>query len=253
MKASSWVLLSGLVCASIATTVPAYELATHSAITYEASKRSVLNDSQFLKDLGIDIQTKPDEPLGAVYFDVSGAAALPRESNTFEDAIIKRLGVQPLSIQGWLLRGAIREDDYIGTDAPNPQDDPYNTGSKLKDTRSLSHFFDPARNRSLTTILGVALGKKAPDWASGAADVFTQPNTPDAARRNHFTVFDAREAMYRALTGRKQGGSDIEKKDDQAERHKYWATTFRALGDIVHLVEDMAQPQHTQYPSRRIA
>ena len=30
------------------------------------------------------------------------------------------------------------------------------------------------------------------------------------------------------------------------DRKKYWATTFRALGDVVHLVQDMAQPQHTR-------
>jgi hypothetical protein len=29
-------------------------------------------------------------------------------------------------------------------------------------------------------------------------------------------------------------------------RTAYWATTFRALGDIVHLLQDMAQPQHTR-------
>ena len=29
-------------------------------------------------------------------------------------------------------------------------------------------------------------------------------------------------------------------------RKAYWATTFRALGDVIHLVQDMAQPQHTR-------
>ncbi len=29
-------------------------------------------------------------------------------------------------------------------------------------------------------------------------------------------------------------------------RHAYRATTFRALGDVLHLVQDMGQPQHTR-------
>jgi hypothetical protein len=86
----------------------------------------------------------------------------------------------------------------------------------------------------------------------GSRDVFAQPNTPEANRRNHFTIFDAREAMYRALTGRdSQGnplqpaqGSTLTKQSDI--RNVYWATIFRALGDVLHLNQDMAQPQHTR-------
>ena len=32
-------------------------------------------------------------------------------------------------------------------------------------------------------------------------------------------------------------------------RKAYWATTFRSLGDVVHLLQDMAQPQHTRNDS----
>ena len=32
----------------------------------------------------------------------------------------------------------------------------------------------------------------------------------------------------------------------EALRKAYWATTYRALGDMLHLVQDMAQPQHTR-------
>src|SRR5690606_14585558 len=63
-------------------------------------------------------------------------------------------------------------------------------------------------------------------------------------RRNHYSILDAREAMYRALTGRARDGREVA--PTQAERNKYWATTFRALGDVVHLVQDMGQPQHTR-------
>ncbi|TND00467.1 MAG: hypothetical protein FD120_2781, partial [Gammaproteobacteria bacterium] len=49
---------------------------------------------------------------------------------------------------------------------------------------------------------------------------------------------------YRALTGHRLDGTPVAETKEQ--RNAYWATTFRALGDVVHLVEDMAQPQHTR-------
>ena len=50
--------------------------------------------------------------------------------------------------------------------------------------------------------------------------------------------------MYRALTGRSKSGQVVA--PVQTDRKAYWATTFRALGDVVHLIQDMAQPQHTR-------
>lgn len=54
--------------------------------------------------------------------------------------------------------------------------------------------------------------------------------------------------MYRALTGkgRNATGGEFDAAPTKAERDKYWATLFRALGDIVHLIQDMGQPQHTR-------
>lgn len=79
---------------------------------------------------------------------------------------------------------------------------------------------------------------------------FGAPNTPNTGRRNHFTLVDAREAMYRAVTGRDvAGNTDIGPNGTPATkevRDAYWATVFRSLGDVVHLVQDMGQPQHTR-------
>jgi hypothetical protein len=93
---------------------------------------------------------------------------------------------------------------------------------------------------------------KAVDWAI------------EDATRNHFTVQSAREAMWRALTLKRidRTGALVDVPSlvgftgtgipGQAEgfreglRKSYWATTFRALGDVVHLLQDMAQPQHTR-------
>ena len=65
-------------------------------------------------------------------------------------------------------------------------------------------------------------------------------------------MVDAREAMYRALTGKKTdgtgaGGAGLDA--DMTTRKAYWATTFRALGDVLHLNQDMAQPQHARNES----
>lgn len=172
----------------------------------------------------------------------------------FEDDIIReKLDIHPLSISGWLMRGAIREDDHIGRRAPNPQDDPYNNNDWILDNRPLHHFYDPRNDQGLR--VGLRIGQKAPDWGIGADDAFADTNGADPWRRNHFTVFDAREAMFRALTGMSgsgsraigAGGSEPSTAADKlAVRKAYWATTFRALGDLVHLIQDMAQPQHTR-------
>ena len=76
-------------------------------------------------------------------------------------------------------------------------------------------------------------------------------------RDNHFGVPAAREAMWRALTLKKidtSGGlvdlaAPSESPTTQSLhdlRFEYWATTFRSLGDVLHLLQDMAQPQHTR-------
>jgi hypothetical protein len=230
----------------------AYELATHGGLTSQAYQRSVLiTDSTRLRDLGIDPTSV--NPFGRVYYDVSGVQIGERLENAFERQIIQEhlrsIGVNAVSIPGWLMRGAIREDD--SSTEHNPQDDPYHTNLK----RPLHHFFDPYNNRPLTA-LGLSLldpdVHTAPAWGLGTRNPFAQPNAAEAGRRNHFTVFDAREAMYRALTGRDSRGNVLQPTAGgtltrpQDIRSAYWATMFRALGDVVHLVQDMGQPQHTR-------
>ncbi len=221
----------------------AYELSTHGTMTQAAFQRSLLSNIQFRIDAGI-----PDgeKPFGEVYFDISSGKLRERSASTFEGKIISRdLGGEPLSISGWLMRGAIREDDY--TFGPNPwfldPDLPYSI------VRVKNHFFDPINRRGLN--VPIASGEMAPQWAVGSTDIFSQPNQPNTSRLNHYTVFDAREAMYRALTQRTVDGAvvAVSGKSPADVRKAYWATTFRALGDVVHLVQDMAQPQHTRNDS----
>ena len=155
--------------------------------------------------------------------------------------------------------GAIREDDIpfdAGALENNPQDDP---GGPF--TRVFNHFFDPVNDRPLTVAFQY-FGGRAPDWALYAGDfsIIDNPITlSHVFRSNHFGIPSAREAMWRALTLKKIGPSgellDLVLPSDvslDAGRYlsdlrlAYWATTFRALGDVMHLLQDVAQPQHTR-------
>lgn len=233
----------------------AYELATHGKLTYEAYQRSNLSaDVDLLNKFGLE---ESANPFGEKYLDRGGNVVIKRDApnEKFTADYISRtldLGNDTFTIASWLMRGAIREDDHnelnvgvchieppnlnIGDDDPHPS----------PPDRPIHHFYDPINDEGL--FAGVS--KKNPDWAIGAADAFAPALVEDTVRRNHFTVYDAMESMYRALTGRSSadGSTDIGPDNaippmtDEEIRKAYWATTFRALGDIVHLIEDVAQP-----------
>jgi hypothetical protein len=100
-----------------------------------------------------------------------------------------------LKLESWLMRGAIREDDVPFV--PFFTDDPVNA------VRPLNHFYDPVHDLPLTAggrSNGTKLGNKNPDWALGTVNAFADANAQDGFRSNHYSVFDAREAMWRALT-----------------------------------------------------
>jgi hypothetical protein len=116
-----------------------YELATHAAITKQSFDKSVTLSSQttdLFSVLGITI-SDPTNSFGSKYYDVDGANILERQVYSHENNIIKAKAIngQPLSTKGWLMRGAIREDDIVADsvnngpcnirDDKNPQDDPY--------------------------------------------------------------------------------------------------------------------------------
>lgn len=233
--------------------LPAYELHTHAAITKEAYERSILSDPVILDDMGL---SAVPGTLGLDYYDIRNGIARTRVETPFELEIIRKVGADELTLQGWLMRGAIREDDIPLPFGDNPQD---LSPPDLPFYRVFNHFYDPVYNRPLTvpsafqgwvTALNEGAVQTAVDWATGSVNSFGALNTPNTGRRNHFTLVDAREAMYRAATGRDlAGNTDIGPNGAPATkevRDAYWATVFRSLGDVVHLVQDMGQPQHTR-------
>lgn len=88
------------------------------------------------------------------------------------------------------------------------------------DPRYLKHFYDPINEVGLSRIVGhfeaaISWGYQSPD--------------------NLYSWTKARNYMYQALTGTTRSVQD--------ENYK---NLYRALGQIIHLVEDMAQPSHVR-------
>jgi len=134
-------------------------------VTQHAYQNSISKrDSSLLLDLGIS-DISPRDPFGKRYLDISGGRIEEREGQMFSTDKARIPGiVAPFSIQGWLMRGAIREDDYLSNfDAKNPQDDPYGMFN-----RPLRHFYDPINHKGLLAFT------PAPDWATGGKDSFVK-------------------------------------------------------------------------------
>jgi len=236
----------------------AFELATHGLLTYKTYQASTIADGDFLGTLGIENSVSP---FGNIYIDTSNTDIIFRGAPVirFPAQIIRKdlnLVDDVFTVVSWLMRGSIREDDNNshnfllcnikslneGNGDPDPYPDP--------PERPINHFYDPVNDSGLS-LLSLNT-EKNPDWAIGVDDAFATTLAKDTTRRNHFTVFDAIESMYRALTGHESTngtaniGPDGYVGPHDVLRSAYWATTFRSLGDIVHLVEDVAQPQHTR-------
>jgi hypothetical protein len=230
----------------------AYELRTHAAITEQAVLGSSISDPERTDELGISNDST--NPFDDKYYDVHKSNVVEILADKFENTIIDDdIGAEPLSIAGWLMRGAIREDDHTRRsfpcriNAPNPQ------YAGIKD-RPKNHFYDPWTNSPLS-ISFFGIGKRAPEWGLGSTEPFQIPQQEDTGRDNHYTLFDTIEAMYRALTAHSTAGLNTikpgsmapsDEDDQESVRNAYWATTFRSIGDVIHLIQDMAQPQHTR-------
>lgn len=233
--------------------VYAFEVRTHGILTREAWSRFVTENPDIFDRLSI---RNVDDPFQTnSYYDYRPADAMAperRDAHAFENEMMGEqfLGVSaPFSTRAWLIRGAIREDDDLDADDPSPKEDPYGDFHRV-----FSHFHDPVNNRGLTvTVLDntAQLGARAADWAldpgaiTPAFPPFSIPGvTPAPQRHNHFNLATFRESVWRAVTGLNQAGGLVAA--TASERNTYWATAFRALGDILHLNQDMAQPQHTR-------
>ena len=183
----------------------------------------------------------------------------PQFSNLFFPSTVESpdSGTPKFPLQNWLVRGAVREDDlgpllsaiYVGSRCGLSTFSTFGSFARV-----MNHFYDPINNSALTSGCAFSYNgicAKSVDWALGYADSFATPPVVDAGRGNHFSYEDARVAMWNALTlNIPIGGSSPPTAADldaaSAERLYEWATVFRSLGDVVHLLQDTAQPQHTR-------
>lgn len=205
-------------------------------------------------------------PLPAISILSEDAPALTvREIEKEERKIFERLanvglvpGKDDLSlfeqrIVAWVMRGAVREDDNdIGPYSIGDRDgDPWNVVF-----RAGRHFYDPVNNRGLDegftcTTFGC---RPAIDWAAGRADVLNGPGTLDTSRENHFSWQDARDQYWWALTYNRNPDDTfathgVFQQIESNDRKLRFATTLKAIGQVIHLAQDMAQPQHTRNDS----
>ncbi len=164
-------------------------------------------------------------------------------------------------IRNWIVRGAIREDDLTASNY-GPEDQVPDPDPRGPFQRSYNHFYDPINDVKLHYTIGgtdvdcfffPSSGNfcyTSLDWAMGTLNTLSSTPTEDTNRHNHFTWWDARNNYFWALT--QQGGAGdgatvaIQREAASENRMRRWATAFRSLGDVLHLLEDGAQPQHTR-------
>ena len=113
------------------------------------------------------------------------------------------------SIVDWIRTGARREDDFF-------------SGQFIRFT---NHFYNPINGQGLS---GAFSGLPSIIWGLETTDIAGQD----------YSYKDARNYFYRGLTG-----------PSKADREANFALTFRTLGDVIHLIQDAAQPQHTRNDS----
>src|SRR4051812_4781753 len=132
------VLLIGAVTSGVAF---AFELATHARITEAAATSSVLTtDAIVLPNLGIPSHKYTF--LGEAYIDSRGPSNRVRQAQSYDFNRNKMRGVEgqggdervPFRVTGWLMRGAVREDDgdrfagvtypWLAGEQEQPYDDP---------------------------------------------------------------------------------------------------------------------------------
>ena len=247
----------------------AYELATHARLSWNGYLHSQLNLNAAKRgSLGLPKGSYSD--LGSIYYDnredgqsrLRSVTRYDWDRDKFPPVDGTHKDIVRVIPPGWMMRGAVREDDvgrvtaeagYWFRDIQRPPlDDPYGNFDRV-----CNHFFDPLNNTPFdgpaAELCAHDLMANAPQWALGSVDSPIWPNTyqRNAIRRNHFTLLDAREAMWRALTLTRLNSGEMIPLETYAparaiERQRYWATTFFALGSVVHTLQDMAQPQHTR-------
>jgi len=202
--------------------------------------------------------TAEPEPLEACNMGLFLHPRTPPAFRVFQNVVASpATDLQVYPVANWIVRGVVREDDqgslietgeFFGIGVPELCRLHYRATPQGLRARFARHFFDP------TTGLGLSYVRqfqRSVDWALGHQDAHTGNQGPDEMRENSFSYVDARNAYWGALTlegWQSPGAASSEARLTAAgTRLALWATSFRAVGNVVHLIQDAAQPQHTRH------
>ena len=119
------------------------------------------------------------------------------------------------AIFDWLRKGGLYEDKP-------PWVVPY--------IRSANHFHDPITDKGFT---GLPPGDSAIVWS--------QKPIGQQWIGCHYSWLDSRDNFYKALT-----------ESDQTKRDEKFAETFRGIGQLMHLIQDMSVPEHSRNDSHAL-
>jgi hypothetical protein len=156
---------------------------------------------------------------------VSNAYEVPTHENMSESALVRsdiatgdllaQLGLDPYSSNKKFLNPKTLRDQLTIKEL-------LRQGANFEDNapRFLNHFYDPINNT------GLGVMNTSPGWAL--------EDTADDGEQA-YSYKDAMQYFYDALT-----------KNSEAERNSSWGKTFQTLGQVIHHVQDMAQPEHVR-------
>ncbi len=129
----------------------AYEVDTHARITDNAYVQSNLSQAELLGALGF-VGTMSlgglESGFTNYYYEIVNNSLVKREALAGTKKNMpdyKKDTYKYLNSRGWLIRGAIREDDVLKYDDPN-----YGV---INTVRVVNHFYDPLNNEPLSSLI----------------------------------------------------------------------------------------------------
>lgn len=155
----------------------AYDIGTHARITFNAVQQSTIASSATLPSHGL--MGGATTMVGKLYFDISAMSTQPsvvRSVYQFDTDNMVPLKLQDGKpdpnvsqyIFGWLMQGAIREDDGdFALGINNPHDDPLGPFNRF-----CNHFYDPVNNVKLSSVVCATDDlTSSPMWALGVREI----------------------------------------------------------------------------------
>ena len=145
------------------------------------------------------------------------------ERNTHEELTEQTIRITEADLNTYLINNLGLEGGLNASVKGGTPQELMKLGSNKEDDkgRSLNHFHEPINDKGLE--LPVLGGISAINWSlSGAGD-------------QKWSWNDAREYYFKALTSA-----------TKTDRDENWGKTFRALGQVMHLLQDSANPSHVR-------